>query len=300
MNLQRLRSFIDSPALTHTVYPLIVLCDAVVSICILRFVKFTNIDFVAYMEEVEPVVLRFETNYSKLNGGTGPIAYPAGFVYFYSFISLITNGGEEIFTAQMIFFGLHLLTTIVVAKIYVLGKAPCWTLVLALMSKRVHSIFLLRMFNDAISACFAYISILLLLNEHSTIASCFLSLAVSVKIGPCFYWAPFGLRLILDGGWANAIPKLSLIVLIQLVLGLPFLLTDHKAYIGRSFGGPGDLQQVWSVNWKFLPSELFHHVNFQLLLFATYVITMMCFLYKKWCPQGIFSTNAVWKWKRSR
>ncbi|CAM9902486.1 unnamed protein product, partial [Hapterophycus canaliculatus] len=43
----------------------------------------TEIDWVAYMQEVEGF-LSGERNYLNLRGDTGPLVYPAGFVYAYS------------------------------------------------------------------------------------------------------------------------------------------------------------------------------------------------------------------------
>lgn len=43
----------------------------------------TEIDWVAYMQEVEGF-LDGERNYRNLRGDTGPLVYPAGFIYVYS------------------------------------------------------------------------------------------------------------------------------------------------------------------------------------------------------------------------
>lgn len=45
--------------------------------------KDTEIDWVAYMQEVKGF-LDGERNYLNLRGDTGPLVYPAGFVYAYS------------------------------------------------------------------------------------------------------------------------------------------------------------------------------------------------------------------------
>lgn len=37
-----------------------------------------------------------EYDYIKLKGGTGPLVYPAGFVYFYWVLSELTNNGLNI------------------------------------------------------------------------------------------------------------------------------------------------------------------------------------------------------------
>jgi alpha-1,3-mannosyltransferase len=56
----------------------------------------TEIDWKAYMEEVYGY-LNGERNYMKLEGGTGPLVYPAGFVYIFSALYHVTNEGTNIF-----------------------------------------------------------------------------------------------------------------------------------------------------------------------------------------------------------
>lgn len=50
------------------------------------------------MEEVEGF-LGGELDYKHLKGGTGPLVYPAGFVYLFSGIRWVTNG--SVFPAQV-------------------------------------------------------------------------------------------------------------------------------------------------------------------------------------------------------
>jgi alpha-1,3-mannosyltransferase len=47
------------------------------------------------MQEVEGY-LNGETNYSNLKGDTGPLVYPAGFVYVFSLLRWLTDEGTNI------------------------------------------------------------------------------------------------------------------------------------------------------------------------------------------------------------
>jgi alpha-1,3-mannosyltransferase len=58
----------------------------------------TEIDWQAYMEEVEGF-LGGELDYMNLKGGTGPLVYPAGFVYLFAGIRWLTHG--SVFPAQV-------------------------------------------------------------------------------------------------------------------------------------------------------------------------------------------------------
>lgn len=50
---------------------------------LVHFEEDTEIDWVAYMQEVKGF-LDGERDYRNLRGDTGPLVYPAGFVYVYS------------------------------------------------------------------------------------------------------------------------------------------------------------------------------------------------------------------------
>ena len=71
----------------------------------------------AYMEEVGGF-LGGELDYAQLKGQTGPLVYPAGFVYLYSALFYLTDHGNDILRAQYIFLALYLATTAVVMLIY--------------------------------------------------------------------------------------------------------------------------------------------------------------------------------------
>lgn len=59
------------------------------------------------MEEVYGY-LNGERNYMKLEGGTGPLVYPAGFVYIFSALYHVTNEGTNIFLGiTVIHFTIH-------------------------------------------------------------------------------------------------------------------------------------------------------------------------------------------------
>jgi alpha-1,3-mannosyltransferase len=170
---------------------------------------------------------------------------------------------------------------------YDLAGAPAWVLILSLLSKRIHSVFVLRLFNDPIATFFLYLALYLFLKaKHvpDALASTIYSIAVSIKMHPVLYAPAIGLRLVLTGGWAAAVPQLLIMVLVQSALAFPFLMTDATSYFRYSFGGPGALQQVWSVNWKWLPAHIFHHESFPRALLAAHAFVLAFFALRHWCP----------------
>ena len=112
---------------------------------VIQRVKYTEIDWVAYMQEVEGV-LNGTYDYSKLRGDTGPLVYPAGFVWTYTILYFVTSQGTNIRLAQYIFSVLYLVNLALVFRIMVkTRKVPPYVLVLmSVTSYRIHSIFILR------------------------------------------------------------------------------------------------------------------------------------------------------------
>lgn len=67
--------------------------------------------------------------------------------------------------AQWMFLGFYLVLTALVLAIYQrAGRRvfPPWVVVLLMLSKRVHSIFMLRLFNDGVSILLMHVAVLLL------------------------------------------------------------------------------------------------------------------------------------------
>jgi alpha-1,3-mannosyltransferase len=77
----------------------------------------TEIDWTAYMEQVQ-LFLDGERDYTKIEGGTGPLVYPAAHVWIYTGLYYLTNHGKDILLAQQLFAGLYLVNLAVVMSCY--------------------------------------------------------------------------------------------------------------------------------------------------------------------------------------
>lgn len=71
---------------------LLLMLESASSLLIIRNVPYTEIDWKAYMQEVGQY-LGGCRDYSLMKGDTGPLVYPAGFVYMYSLLFQLTDGG---------------------------------------------------------------------------------------------------------------------------------------------------------------------------------------------------------------
>jgi len=83
----------------------------------LKLIADTEIDWIAYMEQIEQFV-NGERDYTMIKGGTGPLVYPAAHVYIYWALYHITDKGKNILLAQRLFGILYLSTLAIVMACY--------------------------------------------------------------------------------------------------------------------------------------------------------------------------------------
>ena len=184
---------------------------------------------------------------------------------------------------------------------------------------RIHSIFVLRLFNDPLAMLLLYVAVylflqdcwfsgctlfryilkhlLLCINAYANLSPPSLSflpslslsslpllhsLAVSIKMNVLLFSPGLLVLLILRHGWRGTLPLLSLCAIIQLILGLPFLYTNPFGYVTRSFDLGRQFFFKWTVNWRFLPEWLFLHRGFHLALLTVNLSTWAIFAYTHW------------------
>lgn len=123
-----------------------------------------------------------ERDYTAIKGSTGPLVYPAGHVYAYSALYNVTDEGRDIPFAQAIFAAIYLLSLAVVMACYRIARAPPYIYPLLVLSKRLHSIFMLRLFNDGIAAGFIWTATYMMLNKQWYAVVLLWTLSVSVKM----------------------------------------------------------------------------------------------------------------------
>lgn len=205
--------------------------------------------------------------------------YPAGFVYIYTIFYYLTNRGQNIRIAQYVFVGIYLLQMYLVLRIYTKSrKVPPYVMVIsAFTSYRIHSIYVLRLFNDSIAILFLYIALNLYLSERWTLASIFLSLGVSVKMNILLFAPAILLFYIVNLGYTKTIKQLAICAGVQLLLGAPFLLTYPIEYIKGSFDLGRVFEHKWTVNYRFLPRDRFESKFFHLSLLGVHLLLLVAF-----------------------
>ncbi|XP_055905726.1 lethal(2)neighbour of tid protein 2 [Eupeodes corollae] len=278
VTIEFLKYLIFDPRAMSIVGALILIGELIVNILVIHKVPYTEIDWIAYMQECEGF-LNGTTNYALLKGDTGPLVYPAGFVYIYSALYYITSHGSNVRLAQYIFAFIYLLQIYLVIRLYAKSsKVPPYVLVLSVFtSYRIHSIYTLRLFNDPIAMLFLYLAINLFLDQRWTYGSICFSLGVSIKMNVLLFAPAVLLLFITNLGYLRALQQLIVCASIQFVLGAPFLLSYPWAYIKGSFDLGRVFEHKWTVNYRFLSRSTFESKVFHLSLLGLHLGLLILF-----------------------
>lgn len=203
--METLRDLATNPAHTRWMYPALLVADAILCGLIIQYVPCkcfragcpvphitctllttrdhadTEIDWKAYMEQIA-IYNKGERDYKRIEGGTGPLVYPGAHVLIYRVLYWLTDKGTNIQAAQYIFAMVYLSTLAVVLQCYRNAKVPPYVFPLLILSKRLHSIFMLRCFND----CFAVLGLFAAIYCYQTkrwhLGSFFYTTGLNVKM----------------------------------------------------------------------------------------------------------------------
>lgn len=156
------------------------------------------------MEQIR-LYLSGERTYTLLTGSTGPLVYPGLHVYLYRLLYTLTSSGTDIRLAQHLFLALYLLTLAVVLSAYRAAGAPPWVLPLLVLSKRLHSVFVLRLFNDCFAAAGLWAAIWCWQRRWWGVGAVVFSLGVGVKMSVLLAAPAVGVVLWLGAGRDGAV-----------------------------------------------------------------------------------------------
>jgi len=283
INPRSVRRYLTDPSLAVPVMVILFLAECVINVWVIHNIKYTEIDWKAYMQEVEGTI-NGTYDYMQLKGDTGPLVYPAGFVYIFRVLYYITDHGVNIRLAQYMFAALYLWTILLVFNIYQKTKVlpPYMLFFMCCASYRIHSIFILRLFNDPVAMMFFYLAVNLFLSGYWSIGSLVYSVAVSVKMNVLLFAPGLLMVMLAQNGIPSTLWHLTICAAVQLFLALPFLMVNPLGYLQRSF----DLGRLflfkWTVNWRFLPLDLFLNRYFHIMLLLLHLSVLMLFFITRW------------------
>ncbi|XP_033764355.1 dol-P-Man:Man(5)GlcNAc(2)-PP-Dol alpha-1,3-mannosyltransferase-like [Pecten maximus] len=282
-SLQYWTKFVFDPGHSFLAMICLLAAEVVINLLVIQRIKYTEIDWVAYMQEVGGVV-NGSYDYTTLKGDTGPLVYPAGFVYIFLGLYHITERGVNIVLAQYIFAALYVLSLMVIFDIYrqVKQMPPYVLFFMCCASYRIHSIYILRLFNDPVAMLFLYLAVDMFLRDKWSLGCLLFSFGVGVKMNVLLFAPALLMLLVVRHGTIGSFKYLTICASSQVIMGLPFLLVNPVGYIVRSFNLGRQFFFKWTVNWRFLSEEMFLNRYFHLLLLATHVIVLLFFFWFKW------------------
>ena len=286
--------FLDlSRNLRHIKWLSLVLLVADASLCavITWKIPYTEIDWKAYMQQVT-LYRSGERNYMLIKGDTGPLVYPAAHVYIYNALYLMTNGGNDILRAQCIFVVVYLSALSMVFACYRKAQAPPYIYPLLILSKRLHSIFLLRLFNDGFAILALFTAIYFYQKKIFTIGSVAYSFGVGTKMSLLLAGPAIGVLLLQVLPFKRAFNAAFLMAQVQFTLAVPFFL-NWRGYLARSFELSRVFLYKWTVNWRFISEERFSSKEFALTLILLHLTLLTTFVCTRWTRLSRLSILAL-------
>ncbi|KDO30871.1 hypothetical protein SPRG_04773 [Saprolegnia parasitica CBS 223.65] len=258
----------------------LLLLEAGLGYAIIQKIPYTEIDWKAYMEQVE-LFKGGERDYVKIRGGTGPLVYPAGHVYIFSLLHSVTNNGANIRLAQYIFLGFYLVMVATIFAIFYRARmCPPWTAMLVCTSKRLHSIYMLRLFNDGVAMMFLFLAVYLFCRQQWRYGCVLYSIAVSIKMNVLLFAPGVFFLLLQSSGVLRTLGYLSICAAVQVALALPFLNHNWWSYVTKAFEFSRVFTYEWTVNWRFVSEEVFVSKGLSIALLACHVLFLALFLQK--------------------
>lgn len=174
-----------------------------------------------------------------------------------------------------------------------------------MLSKRLHSIFLLRLFNDCFAVGALFVAIYAYQRRMWTVGSVAYSWGVGVKMSLLLALPAVGIVLFQALGVQRAVRQALLMGQLQVgiimdwvsleanhgrqvVLALPFLPTNAIGYLSHAFEFTRQFLYKWTVNWRFVGEDIFLSPRFSIVLLSTHLVLLMLFLATRWIkPTGL-------------
>ena len=167
-------------------------------------------------------------------------------------------------------------------------QAPPYLLALLMLSKRLHSIFVLRLFNDCFAVLGLFAAIYFYQTKMFAFGSLAFSFAVSVKMSILLAAPGVGIVLLQTLPPKRAINSVMLMVQEQVLLAVPFITVNARSYIGKSFQVTRQFLFKWTVNWRFIGEDTFLAPGFAMALLGANLMCLVLFISTRWTrPSGL-------------
>jgi alpha-1,3-mannosyltransferase len=161
-------------------------------------------------------------------------------------------------------------------------QAPPYVFPLLILSKRLHSIFMLRCFNDCFAVFFLWFSIYLFQRRSWDLGVLVYSWGLGIKMSLLLVLPAVGAVLFLGWGFVQSMRSAVVIALVQCLIAIPFLQDNPAGYFGRAFELSRQFLFKWTVNWRFVGEEIFLSRPFSITLLALHVAVLLGFITTRW------------------
>ena len=161
-------------------------------------------------------------------------------------------------------------------------QAPLYIFPMLILSKRLHSIFVLRLFNDCFAVFFLWGAIYVFQRRIWTLGSMAYSWGLGIKMSLLLALPGIGVTLFLARGVQGTLKQLWLMTQLQIILAFPFLPTNWQGYLGRAFEFSRQFLFKWTVNWRFVGEETFLSKEFSMSLLVGHLSVLALFVTTRW------------------
>lgn len=245
--------------------------------CLPLFLSLTAIDWKAYMDQIR-IIQGGEWDYLKILGRTGPLVYPGGHVWLHWLLHGLTQGGSNIILCQIIFLLVQVANSFFVTSL-------CWSYVpqpfaaslVFLITVRCRNVYVNGLFNDCWEMLLVYCAIWLAVSRSRWVLALLVySGAVSIKMSALLFAPGLAAAAYCAAGSFSKLVQWSLPAAgLQLVAGLPFLISHPWSYLHRSFELDRQFFHFLSHNFKWLPKGVFFSPWFQASLLCAHVSVLV-------------------------
>jgi len=161
-------------------------------------------------------------------------------------------------------------------------QAPPYVFPLLILSKRLHSIFMLRCFNDCFAILFLWLAIFCLQQRSWQLGALFYTWGLGIKMSLLLVLPALSIVLLLGSGFSTSIQLAVMMVLVQVLIAVPFLTHNPWGYMGKAFELSRQFFFKWTVNWRFVGEEAFLSKRFSLVLLGLHGAVLAAFITQRW------------------
>jgi len=151
-----------------------------------------------------------------------------------------------------------------------------------ILSKRLHSIFVLRCFNDCFAVLFLWLAIFSLQRRSWRTGALLYTWGLGIKMSLLLVLPAIGIVLFLGGGFALSLQLAVVMALVQVLIAVPFLAHNSTGYLSKAFEFSRQFFFKWTVNWRFVGEEKFLSKEFALVLLGLHVLVLLVFITTRW------------------